>query len=264
MKLPVARADVNSAPPVVDTVAPGDLQVDERYQRSLSRASLRLIEKVVAGWDWRRFKPPVVVKTSDGYHVIDGQHTAIAAVTHGGIPKIPVLVIAAESIEDRAKAFVGHNRDRVNVTPHQIFHAAIAAGDEEALTIQQVCERAGVRVLRAQPNHSFEPGDTLAISTLRSLVNKRHALGARQVLQVLADAKCAPITPDLIKAVDELLFASHYKGSIKSEDLSTIIRAGGFETETKQLAAAKSLPFWRALVIVLSNRRPRRGYRSTA
>ena len=76
---------------------PADLCVDASYQRDISRRSLKLIEKLVAEWDWRRYNVPVVTRVGNAWHIIDGQHTAIAALTHGGIGEIDVLVVEAES-----------------------------------------------------------------------------------------------------------------------------------------------------------------------
>ena len=47
--------------------------------------------------------------------LFDGQHTAIGAATRG-IDKIPVLVVEAADLTDRASAFVGHNPDRPSPT----------------------------------------------------------------------------------------------------------------------------------------------------
>ena len=66
-------------------IDPAELSIDASYQRDLSKKSLRLIQTLVKDWDWRRYKIPVVARVDDAWHVIDGQHTAIAALTHGGI-----------------------------------------------------------------------------------------------------------------------------------------------------------------------------------
>src|SRR4051812_39902397 len=78
-----------------EDVDPTRLYVDDQYQRALSRKSHALIRKIVANWDWGRFKPPVVAEEEYGFDVIDGQHTAIAAASHPGITKIPVMIIEA-------------------------------------------------------------------------------------------------------------------------------------------------------------------------
>ena len=116
-----------TSPPMVEWMDPADLLVEGRYQRELSQKSTDLIRKIVEGWDWRRFKPPIIAWTTRGFEIIDGQHTAIAAATHPTIDKIPVLVVEAAQIKDRATAFIGHNRDRLNVTPVQMHRAGVAA-----------------------------------------------------------------------------------------------------------------------------------------
>lgn len=247
-------------------VLPRELLVDEAYQRELSRGSIELIRKIVAGWDWNRFKPPVVAETSEGLEVIDGQHTAIAAASHPAVEKIPVMVVSAAEVADRAKAFVGHNRDRLVLSQVAIHYANVAAGDEDALTVQQVCDRAGVKMLRYPPgNGEFKPGETLAIAAIRALVNRRGAMKARVVLQVLAEAHCAPVRADGVKAVDTLLSDPEYKGQVEAADItSAMLRLGpDAEREAKVFAAAHNVPVWRGLTVILF-REARRGRRRAA
>ena len=107
-----------------------------------------------------------------GLHVIDGQHTAIAAASHPGIETIPVMIVDAPEQVERARAFMGHNRDRVAITTTQLFHAAVAAGDPDAVTVQQICERAGARVLKnPPPNGTYDVGDTVAVKSLLVMAN---------------------------------------------------------------------------------------------
>ena len=156
--------------PTFEWADPCELLVDETYQRNLSDRSMRLIRRIVAGWDWRRFKPPVTAHTDAGLEVIDGQHTAIAAASHPAIKQIPIMVVDASDLRSRAEAFIGHNRDRLGITATQLHHAAVSAGDEDALTIEQVCQRAGVRLLRVQPGNAvWRPGETIAIQAIKAL-----------------------------------------------------------------------------------------------
>lgn len=255
----VSPADITSMPPDVRLVSPRDLWVDERYQRGLSDRSMKLIRKIVGEWDWAAFKPPVVVEVEGRLQVIDGQHTAIGAVTHGAIEQIPVLIIKADRQELRANAFVRHNRDRIQVTPTQLHNAMVAAGDEDALTIAQVCERAGITILKnAPPFARFKPGETMAISTIRALVNRRHAIGARKVLEVCAKGGAAPVSAALIRAVEHLTFAKEYQGEIEPERISLLIsaRLSTLDSEAKRFAAERKVPFWRALAsVIFMNRR---------
>lgn len=258
----VMAAHIDGNKPDFKVVSPSHLYVDERYQRDLTKKSIKLITKIVSEWDWAAFKPPVVVKEGDCFHVIDGQHTAIAAITHGGILEIPVMIIDADSMPKRANSFVRHNRDRITVTPLQLYHAQLAAGDEDAMTIQQVCERAGVEVLRYPPNRGiFKPCETIAVGAINGLVDRRYAKGAREVLEICAKAKLAPITVTFIHAVDCLLFDSEYRGKIDQEKLVGLIlsRAKILEREAKRYAAEHKLTHWRALASVLFMNVRRRG-----
>lgn len=258
-----ARAVISGAPPVMRMVNPTDLYVDESYQRGLSDRSARLIQKIVAEWDWSAFKPPIVVEIDERLEVIDGQHTAIAAVSHGEIHEIPVLVAQAPDLAGRANAFVRHNRDRIQVTPTQLHNAMVAAGDDDAVTVDQVCARSGVRILRNPPQMGrFRPGETLAIVTVRSLINRRHAIGARKVLEVCASAQLAPVSADMIKAIECLLFAEEYKGEIDPERIVLVLNAMGdaLLEEAARFAAERKMPRWRALAstIFMNRRKGRR------
>ena len=246
--------DIISPLPTFSTVDPASLLVDEEYQRALSEKSIKLIRRIVAGWDWAKFKPPVCAQTDDGLEVIDGQHTAIAAATHPLISEIPIIIVVAESMADRAKAFVGHNKDRLGITPMQMHYSALAAGDEDAQTIAQVCERAGVNILKTPPaNGGFKVGDTVALAAIGSLVSKRGAKGARIVLECLAKAGCAQVSSDGIKAVEALLYDDEYAGSVDIEDItSTVMRMGSDAiSQARLFKDTHKVPTWRGLAVTL-------------
>lgn len=248
--------------PRFEWVSPSSLLIDAKYQRNLTEASVRLIHRIAAGWSWRRFKPPICAETDAGLHILDGQHTAIGAATHGGLPTIPVMIVEGADQLERARAFLGHNRDRVGLTALSLFHAAVAAGDESAQTVMQVCSRAGVTVLRnVRPQGVFEVGETVAVAALAALCRRRTAMQARIVLELLAQARLAPITSDAIKAAEELLHGQTYAGEISADDLKAtlIARWPDMQRKAADLALAKSLPKWRALAISLyQNTRKRR------
>lgn len=232
-------------------VDPALLRVDDRYQRGLSDRSIRLIRKIIANWSWRAFNPPVVVRADDGgLDVLNGQHTAIAAASHPGIQTIMVQVVTAPDIPGRAAAFVSHNRDRISISPGELHAAMVAAGDESALTIAQVCERAGVRMLkRPAGDGRYYPGDCAAIGAVSQLVSKRYAAGARKVLQVCARAKLAPISAAAIKAVDALMSEEQYAGQITPDDIVLVLREQGSKIEDEAAVFAKThgMSVWRGL-----------------
>lgn len=247
----IAPGGADMVEPTFERANPQTLVVDAAYQRDLSERSVSLIRRILSDWDWRRFKPPVCVRVDGALHVIDGQHTAIAAASHPAIAQIPIMVIAADTVADRAKSFMGHNRDRIAVTPTQLHFAAVAAGDEDALTIDQVCKRAGVRILRVPPSFGvFKAGQTMSISAIDALIRKRGAMKARIVLQALAEAKLAPVSVMAIRAADMILNEDGYSGEVPPADLTTVmlrLPPDDVLPKAKVMAAAKGMALWQAL-----------------
>lgn len=260
----VPRAEIRPRPRFM-RLHPSELWVDGLYQRDLSSKSRKLIEKLVREWDWKRFSVPVVTRVGDAWHIIDGQHTAIAALSHGGIGEIDVMVVEADEVGERADAFLGHNRDRIAVTNGELFFAAAASGDEDVLTAINVCERAGATVLRnPSPGRPFRPGEIIAVAALMKLVRRRSALQARIVIEALVKARLAPISAEAINAVDTVLHNPPY-GDVEADALVEAFHRHGsvIAAKTVELALAKRIPRARALAIVLYQH-AKRGRRSAA
>lgn len=263
MGVDVASAD--AAKPEFEWVDPGVLLIDDGYQRNLSERSMKLVRKICAGWDWRRFKPPVCARTDRGLEVIDGQHTAIAACSHPDVTEIPVMVVVAASRSDRAQSFIGHNRDRLNITPMQMHFAAAAAGDEDAQDIDRVCERAGVKLLKATPgNGAWKAGETVAVKAIGALINRRGVVRAREVLEVLIKGQATPISTVQIRAVECLLHDDEYREDIDADGVVNAMLKLGFlaDQEAAVFAATHKVPVFRALAIVLFRKGKRRARRA--
>lgn len=236
--------------PIFEWVDPASLLVNETYQRDLSERSIKLIRRIVDGWNWTKFKPPVCSLGDNGLEVIDGQHTAIAAASHPHVSQIPVMIVETETVQDRASAFIGQNTDRLGITKMQLHRAAVAAGDEEALTIEQVCQRSGVHLLMAKP-HRWKTGDSLAVSAIGALIDRRGAMGARRVMELLVQAESAPVTQAGLKAVEMILFDPDY-AEADQEHLADAIKSLSTtaEREAATFAAAHRVALWKALGIV--------------
>lgn len=186
-------------------VAPTDLLVDEEYQRDINRRSMALIGRIVAGFAWRKVKPPIVVRVDDGLHVIDGQHTAIAAATLK-IPKIMVFVVEAVSAADRADSFVAHNQDRITMSPLDIYRAKVGGGVPDALAVAKVCKAAGVRLRVLSKHITPKIGDCAAVSVVSSLVARRGPAAAESVLKALVKGGRAPISRAELVAAETVMF----------------------------------------------------------
>jgi hypothetical protein len=248
----VPRAEVGPRPRII-RLHPSELWVDGLYQRDLSPKSLKLIEKLVREWDWKRFSIPVVTQVDGAWHVIDGQHTAIAALSHGGIGEIDVMVVESDAVGERANAFLGHNRDRIAVTNGELFFAAAASGDEDVHTALNVCKRAGATVLRnPSPGRPFRPGEIIAVAALMKLIKRRSAVQARVVIESLVQAKLAPISAEMINAVDAVLHTQPY-GDVEPENVVESLTKFGAVIASKavELTLAKRIPRARALAVII-------------
>lgn len=240
--------------PTFDWVDPATLYIDPAYQRDIGERGLRQIRRIIADFDWAKFKPPICAITEiDGcgiLKVVDGQHTAIAAASHPFISEIPVMLIEAPEGPDQARSFIGHNTARLGVTQLQLHQARLAAGDEDAQTIELVCLRAGITVLKAPyAGASSKPRETTAISTLGALITKNGVVTSRKILETLADAELGPLTSPQIKAVELLLTDEEFSGRITAEDLTSAMvdLLWTAEDEAKRFAATHKMPYWRAL-----------------
>ncbi len=233
--------------PTVEWGKPNDLWVDDVYQREITPRTMRVVKKAVSEFSWAKMKPPIAVMVEGNLHVINGQHTAIAAATLR-VPVIPVMVVQADTVGARADAFVSHNTDQVKVSAIDVFRAMVASGDETALEIQGAMDRAKVRLRPFNQASAVAEGDTMAIGTIRQLYNKRGAMVTRQVLQVLVDAKRCPISSPEIKAVEYVM--CELKRGIDLVGLARIIRTDGDAGLRSAQSHSKvgRIPVWRALV----------------
>lgn len=256
--IPIAGVEPNqikAGRPEFRWVDPASLCVEERYQRDLADKSITLIRRIVGNWSWDSFKPPVCAEGDGGaLMVIDGQHTAIAAASHPGIDTIPVMVVDAAELALRAMAFVRHNSDRVAMTSNQIYYAALAAGDEVAVAMNQACEKAGARILRSPPAQGvFKVGDTMAIAGLRSITERRGVNFTARMLKILIDAQRAPLAAAEIGAVTALLTEPEWKDSLDPADLTATIRSKSARAwlghAESQVRKGMKMPMSRALAI---------------
>lgn len=247
-------AKPDTAPPRIEWVDPTTLLINEAYQRNLSEKSLRLIRKIVTGWSWRKFTPPLCADGQNGRELLDGQHTSIGAASHPDIEKIPVLVVDAATVAQRAQAFASLNSDRLGITAMQLHYASVAGGVPAAIEIDQAARAAGVTILRVTPaGGAYKPRETIAVAEIGKLIAKRGGMTATGVLAVLADAGLGPINAGMIKAVDLLLHDPEYSDQVSPAGLTRGLLAikATWAGEAAVFAATHRVPVWKALAVVL-------------
>lgn len=193
--------------PAISVVNPRELLIETAYQRDLSGQSIKLIRKILTQWDWTKFKPPICAKSDAGLFVIDGQHTAIAASSHPGIQRIPVLIVQAQNIGKRAAAFVSHNRDRLNMTPAQIFYGDLAAGDAATRRIMETCAKVGASIPRLPVARGYwKMGQIAAVGELRSCYRSLNASQFERVLRLAVQSRATPISKLVLRAFREVIY----------------------------------------------------------
>lgn len=145
----------------------GSLYIDPRYQRGIGRRGENNIRKIIETFSWSLFSPLVVARRGPRrYAIIDGQHRAMAALTHGGIDKVPCLVITGDEY-DEAKAFAVINGQVTAIMPTQIWHARVVAGDVNAVLLKNLLDGLGVKITKFQKAAKFQrKGETAAVSCL--------------------------------------------------------------------------------------------------
>lgn len=187
-------------------VAPTDLWVDPTYQRDTTMRSRKLLKKIVKQFSWSKMKPPIGTRAESGQiHLIDGQHTAIAAASCR-IARIPVFLVAAGPVHERAQSFVAHNTDRTTVAPLAVYKALVAAKDPDALVCEAVLQKAGVTFRVLNQVVETKIGDTGAFGAVQALVKDQGPMRARIVLETLVRGECAPIASAHIQAAKHLLW----------------------------------------------------------
>lgn len=237
--------------PVLDWVDKTLIDVDAAYQRPLDEAR---VQRMVEAFDWRSFGALVLTRAEGGrFNTPDGQHRLEAAKRHPRVSVVPAVIVEAETRAEEAEVFVGINRDRKNVTPLQLYHAELAAGDEDATTVMQVCQRAGLTIVKSLGGQTrAKPGETVAVAVIRGLINRRGAMRARQMLEVLAKAELAPVGGLPIRAVEMLLTEPEYRDEIDAEALTASLsdHSGVIEDEARAFAQTHRMPIAKAYAAV--------------
>lgn len=178
--------------PVLQFIAPAELQVDAQYQRSAEGSESRtLIRRIAQHWDWGLCQPLVIsrrrVDGADAYFVIDGQHRWEAAKLRGDIAQLPCVVVEYASAADEAASFVNLNQMRRPLNALDLFKAALASEDKDALAIDKAMQAAGLTLAPHTNFTAWKPGMVANIAGIRAWWGK-HAGATAEAMKVLAAA----------------------------------------------------------------------------
>jgi ParB-like nuclease domain len=140
--------------PVLQWMPPKMLAVDPAYQRSIDNTqSKQLINRIAKDWDWDLCQPLVVSRRDDNQlYVVDGQHRLAAAIARNDIEQLPCFICSLPDIAAEADRFVQFNRNRKALKPLDLWKAAVASGDANALQIVAALDAAGLKVAPTSNN----------------------------------------------------------------------------------------------------------------
>lgn len=177
-------------PPTLEWIAVDRLQVDERYQRSTETpASRRIVVGMVKCWDWRLCQPLNVSRRQEGgLFVVDGQHRLAGARERGDIPHLPCVVSHHESHADEAHTFVALNVKRQKLSQGDVFTASLASGDQDAIRVATMVERAGLTFARHGNPVSWEPGQIFCGPAIMKALRQYGESVVSNALVALAEA----------------------------------------------------------------------------
>lgn len=176
--------------PTIEWIPLDELRIDDAYQRSIdTAASRRQIHTIAFGWNWDLCMVlSVSRRPDDALYVVDGQHRLAAARLRGDIDAMPCCVVRRAGGHEEARLFIAANRTRRTVNVLDDFHAAVAAGDEEALTIARLVQAAGLRVARHKNSKSYGPGELGYVIGLTNALRRHGAPVLGAALSTIGEA----------------------------------------------------------------------------
>jgi hypothetical protein len=137
------------------------------------------------------------------YAIVDGQHRSTAAALLG-LDRVPCAVIDVNRAA-QAAAFKAINGNVSKLHSVQIYHAALAAGDPEAMRVDAICKKSGVTILRF-PTYSglMKPGETIAYKVIATCTTKFGEDTTVAALKAIAGGG-APLNRGVIFGTSEVL-----------------------------------------------------------
>lgn len=163
------------------------LFVDDRYQRNVLERGLANVYRIAREFDWDKFSPVIVAEVEDRYAIVDGQHRCYAAALRD-LNEVPCFVIQA-TLAEQAAAFAAINSRVTRISELHVHAAAVTAGEAEAVELDQACSAAAVTVCRYPvPETNMQPGQTLAIGTLRRCLKTHGATVLQLALRCIMAA----------------------------------------------------------------------------
>lgn len=178
--------------PTLQFCRPIELHIDPSYQRDIrTGASEALIEKIARNWNWDLCQPLTVARRqslTEQLFVIDGQHRLAAARRRGDIDQLPCVIVAYADAAEEAATFVALNRARRPLKAIDVFKAAVASGEKEALQVLALIEAAGLSLAPHETSAGWKAGQLANVGGIDRVLRSRGERVTGEALKVLAEA----------------------------------------------------------------------------
>ncbi|MDQ2084606.1 ParB N-terminal domain-containing protein [Xanthobacteraceae bacterium Astr-EGSB] len=246
-------------PPDLRWIAIADLRVDPAYQREITKQGRLNVRRIAAQFDWSKFNIAIVAPAGGNtFAVVDGQHRITAAALCK-VDKVPCAVIEAVRA-DQAAAFMAINGTVTKLSPMQIHHAAVVAGDAKACRLTELCGGTGVTILRyPKPWNDIRAGETMAVQTLHRALDRFGEDALTAALVALRPHVGQLKAPTILGATDVLAQHPDWRGetlnaAVEAMDIAgMLVGAAGAVAQAHGLsmAAAFAVTFRTALAAAL-------------
>lgn len=207
------------------------LTIDPSYQRGTSN---RRALQIAREWSWLACGAIVVAFRDDKFYVVDGGHRVAAALKRSDIDELDCLVFETETVAQEAAAFLRGNKMRSAVRAVDQFRAALASGDELALSVNAMLKRHG----RAPLDYS-SPNGVACLSTIMRLAARsvpRLEVVFAAVSQLYNGRRLSGRAVDALFYIDECLIGDSIS-SRRFRDRLFAIGAASVEEAMSQAAA---------------------------
>jgi hypothetical protein len=188
------------------------LNIEGSYQRE--EVTKQKVIEIARDWDWKLFGCISVARRPDGsLWVYDGGHRTRAAFYRDDITEIPCMVFNVANEQLEAKAFLGANTMKSNVSAFHKHRAAVKTGEVIACAAQSILDKHGYQVTQAaKRKYSFA-----AIHSLHAQLKKDRVLAEKVFAAAVTIAQDGePISGEVIDA----LFACQRKLAGKADILT--------------------------------------------
>lgn len=167
-----------------------DLVINREYQRSITIAGRRAIQRMAKKFNWKKYQPILVAPHEGGkFAIVDGQHRAHAAAL-AGIEKLPAMTVAM-TLAEQAAGFAAINRDQIRIDNCALYRAELAAGTPWAVDCRKVVEAAGCKLATSNSSSSSKkPGVVYAITLVRKMVANGEGSAVTAGLAAIRESLC--------------------------------------------------------------------------